>query len=397
MPSEGMIEGRVLSPTHVPRALVIRIEAAAESPEQSEEYLDELLFLVRSAGYEVAEAISYSWRRPDAATFLTRGRVEEIRTLLKEKGSSIDFVLIDAEVSPVQVRNLEKIWEKPVTDREGLILEIFARNARTAQAKAQVELAKLEYELPRLAHQWTHLSRERGGIGLRGGGGEQQLEIDRRKMRQRIARLREQLREFGKQAAIRREGRDPLPRVALVGYTNVGKSTLMRLITKAPVLVENRLFATLDTTTRRVVLNGVPFLLSDTVGFIRKLPPKLLQAFHTTLAEVREADLLLLVVDASSPGYVEQIRTVERTLERIGAGDIPILLVMNKMDRLSPEERELVEESWRAQSPYPVVFISATQKENIEELYENITKLLRALPRFRDRSGWGRPEFSMGS
>lgn len=365
-----------------PRALIVRIEGIGESPEQSEEYLEELLFLVRSAGYQITEARTFGWRRPDPATFLTSGRVEEIGQLLQEKGDRIDFVLVDADISPVQVRNLEKAWGKPVTDREGLILEIFARNARTAQAKAQVELARLEYELPRLAHQWTHLSRERGGIGLRGGGGEQQLEIDRRKMRQRIARLRDQLREYEKQAAVRRDQRDPLPRVALVGYTNVGKSTLMRLITKAPVLVEDRLFATLDTTTRRVVLDRTPFLLSDTVGFIRKLPPRLLQAFHTTLAEVREADLLLLVVDASSPGYLEQIRTVERTLEAIGAGEIPILLVMNKMDRLPPEQRELVEEGWRAQSPYPVVFISAAERDNIDALYTAIIQLLRALPRF---------------
>ncbi|MEN3040799.1 MAG: GTPase HflX [Bacteroidia bacterium] len=371
--------------TAIPRALVIRVEGLGESPEQSEEYMEELLFLVRSAGYEVAEAINFGWRRPDPATFLTSGRVEEIRARLAETKETIDFVLVDAEVSPVQVRNLEKAWNKPVVDREGLILEIFARSARTAQAKAQVELARLEYELPRLTHQWTHLSRERGGIGLRGGGGEQQLEIDRRKMRQRIARLRETLREFEQQAKVRREGRHPLPRVALVGYTNVGKSTLMRLITKAPVLVENRLFATLDTTTRRVVLKGVPFLLSDTVGFIRKLPPKLLQAFHTTLAEVREADLLLLVVDASSPGYVEQIRIVERTLETIGAGHIPLLLVMNKMDRLSPEQRELVEEGWRAQSPYPTIFISATERDNIDQLYETIVNMLRSLPDFDKR------------
>ncbi|MCS7297099.1 MAG: GTPase HflX [Bacteroidia bacterium] len=367
------------------RGLVIRVEGISEGPEQSEEYLEELLFLVRSAGYEVARAISFGWRRPDPATFLTSGRVEEVKGILAQQSEKIDFVLVDAEVSPVQVRNLEKAWGKPVVDREGLILEIFARSARTAQAKAQVELARLEYELPRLAHQWTHLSRERGGIGLRGGGGEQQLEIDRRKMRERIARLRKVLREFERQAEIRRKGRDSLPRVALVGYTNVGKSTLMRLITKAPVLVEDRLFATLDTTTRKVVLSDMPFLLSDTVGFIRKLPPNLLQAFHTTLAEVREADLLLLVVDASSPGYIEQIRTVERTLETIGAGDIPILVVMNKMDRLSPQQRELVEESWRAQSPYPTVFISAAQRENIEALYSAIINLLRSFLRFQGR------------
>ncbi|RMF47224.1 MAG: GTPase HflX, partial [Bacteroidetes bacterium] len=291
------------------RALVLHIEGRDESPEQSEEYVEELVFLTRSAGYEVAGVQTYSWRRPDPATFLTPGRVAEIRSHLEAQKNLIDFVLVDADLSPVQVRNLENAWEKPVTDREGLILEIFARNARTAQAKTQVELARLQYELPRLAHRWTHLSRERGGIGLRGGGGEQQLETDRRKIRNQIARLRQKLKAFAQQAAVRRDRRDTLPRVALVGYTNVGKSTLLRLITKAPVLVADRFFATLDTTTRRVVLDGVPFLLSDTVGFIRKLPPTLLQAFHTTLAEVREADLLLLLVDISSPGYLEQLRT----------------------------------------------------------------------------------------
>lgn len=361
------------------RAFIVRIEGPTESPEQSEEYLEELLFLVRSAGHEIAAVQTYRWRRPDPATFLTPGRVEEIRTQLQAQKDAVDFVLVDADLSPVQVRNLENAWEKPVTDREGLILEIFARNARTAQAQAQVELARLQYELPRLAHRWTHLSRERGGIGLRGGGGEQQLEADRRKIRAQIARLRQRLKEFARQAAVRRDRRDSLPRVALVGYTNVGKSTLMRLITKAPVLVADRLFATLDTTTRRVVLEGMPFLLSDTVGFIRKLPPTLLEAFHTTLAEVREADLLLLVADLSSPGYIEQIRTVERTLETIGAADIPILLVMNKIDRLPPDQRELVEQSWLAQTRYPTVFVSATQKEGLPTLYQTLVSLLRQI------------------
>ncbi|GIV22438.1 MAG: GTPase HflX [Bacteroidia bacterium] len=358
------------------RALIVRIEGPAESPEQSEEYLEELLFLTRSAGYAVMHVFTYGWRRPDPATFLTKGRVQEVQAYIEVHKDAIDFILVDAELSAVQVRNLEKAWGKPVTDREGLILEIFARNARTAQAKAQVELARLEYELPRLAHQWTHLSRERGGIGLRGGGGEQQLEADRRKIRKQITQLRLKLKEYAKQAAIRREKRETLPRVALVGYTNVGKSTLMQLITKAPVLVADRLFATLDTTTRKVVLQGVPFLLSDTVGFIRKLPPNLLQAFLTTLAEVKEADLLLLVVDASSPGYLEQLRTVERTLETIGAADIPILLVMNKIDRLTPEQRELLETTWHAQSPYPTVFVSAATKENLHKLYAQIVTLL---------------------
>ncbi|MEN2992692.1 MAG: GTPase HflX [Bacteroidia bacterium] len=366
------------------RALVVRIEGADESPEQKEEYLDELLFLVRSAGHTITHVFTYSWRSPDPATFLTKGRVEEVQRFLEAQGGSVDFVLVDADLSPVQVRNLEERWNKPVTDREGLILDIFARNARTAQAKAQVALARLEYELPRLAHRWTHLSRERGGIGLRAGGGEQQLEIDRRKVREQIKRLRRQLTHIQRQAQVRRAGRSALPRVALVGYTNVGKSSLMRLITKAPVLVADRLFATLDTTTRRVTLDGLTFLLSDTVGFIRKLPPRLLEAFYTTLEEVREADLLLLVVDASSPGYLEQLHTVERTLERIGAAHIPILVVMNKIDRLSPAQRELVEVSWRAQSPYPTVFVSATQRENIETLYQELVRLLRALPKVQE-------------
>jgi len=365
------------------RALVVRIEGPAESPEQSEEYLEELLFLTRSAGHAVVHTFTYGWRRPDPGTFLTKGRVQEVQAYIEAHKDAIDFILVDAELSAAQVRNLEKAWGKPVTDREGLILEIFARNARTAQAKAQVELARLEYELPRLAHQWTHLSRERGGIGLRGGGGEQQLEADRRKIRKQITQLRLKLKEYAKQAAIRREKRETLPRVALVGYTNVGKSTLMQLITKAPVLVADRLFATLDTTTRKVVLHGVPFLLSDTVGFIRKLPPNLLQAFLTTLAEVKEADLLLLVVDASSPGYLEQLRTVERTLETIGAADIPILLVMNKIDRLTPEQRELLETTWHAQSPYPTVFVSATTRENIPELYAQIVTLLQQITQLK--------------
>jgi len=360
---------------------VLRIEEIAESPEEAEENLEELRFLVESAGYVVGATYTYRWRRPDPATYLTKGRIEEVKALLQ--AGSYDAVLIDAPVSPVQVRNLEKAWEKPVLDREGLILQIFARNARTAQAKAQVELAQLEYELPRLAHRWTHLSRERGGIGLRGGGGEQQIEIDRRKIRERIARLRRTLAEYQKQAAIRRERREMLLRVTLVGYTNVGKSTIMRLISKAPVLVEDRLFATLDTTTRKVVLQGIPFLLSDSVGFIRKLPPALLEAFHTTLEEVREADLLLLVVDASSPGYLQQIRVVERTLEKIGAGEIPILIVMNKIDRLSSDALDLLEKSWQAQTRYPTVFISALSKIGLDTFYQTLVRMLQEIHRRR--------------
>jgi GTP-binding protein HflX len=366
------------------RFFVVRIEEPAESPEEAEENLAELCFLVESAGYQVGATQAYGWRRPDPATYLTKGRVEEIKSRLSQ--GTYDAVLVDAPVSPVQVRNLEKAWEKPVLDREGLILQIFARNARTAQAKAQVELAQLEYELPRLTHRWTHLSRERGGIGLRGGGGEQQIEIDRRKIRQRLARLRRLLAEYQKQAAIRRERRENLLRVSLVGYTNVGKSTLMRLLSKAPVLVENRLFATLDTTSRKIVLDGLPILLSDTVGFIRKLPPNLLEAFHTTLEEVREADLLLLVVDASSPNYLQQIRIVERTLEKIGAGNIPILIVMNKIDRLSPDALDLLEKSWQAQTRYPTVFLSATHKVGLDAFYQTLTALLREVQRHRQNT-----------
>ena len=363
------------------RFFVVRIEEPAESPEEAEENLAELCFLVESAGYAIGATQAYGWRRPDPATYLTKGRVEEVKSRLHQ--GRYDAVLVDAPVSPVQVRNLEKAWEKPVLDREGLILQIFARNARTAQAKAQVELAQLEYELPRLTHRWTHLSRERGGIGLRGGGGEQQIEIDRRKIRQRLSRLRRLLAEYQKQAAIRRERREMLLRISLVGYTNVGKSTLMRLLSKAPVLVENRLFATLDTTSRKIVLDGLPILLSDTVGFIRKLPPNLLEAFHTTLEEVREADLLLLVVDAGSPNYLQQIRIVERTLEKIGAGNIPILLVMNKIDRLSPDALDLLEKSWQAQTRYPTVFISAAQKIGLDTFYQILTALLREIQRRR--------------
>jgi len=371
------------------RALLVGLLHRQVTRAELEDQLQELEALVRSAGADVVGVYWQERPTPDAATYIGRGKVAELATIIEQQ--HVSTVVFDQELTPAQVRNLERIWNVKVLDRAGVILHIFAERARTQEAKVQVELAQLQYLLPRLSRLWTHLSKQVGGIGTRGPG-ETQLETDRRLIRQRIQRLQRKLHEITQQRQQRRRGREELPRFALVGYTNAGKSTLMRLITKAPVLVDDRLFATLDTTTRRVVLNGIPFLLSDTVGFIRKLPPKLLQAFHTTLAEVREADLLLLVVDASSPGYIEQIRTVERTLEAIGAGDIPVILVMNKMDRLPPDQRELVEESWRAQSPYPTVFISATKKENIDVLYRMIVETLQALPRFRERIRSSRQE-----
>lgn len=356
-------------------ALVIALQLPGESWEVTQENAEEMRFLAESAGYHVVDMQVYRWRTPDPATFLTRGRIERLAAHLPKEG----VVFVDAELSPVQVRNLETFWNLPVTDRTGLILEIFARNARSAQAQAQVQLAKLQYELPRLTHKWTHLSRERGGIGMRAGGGEQQLEADRRKIRHQIAHLRQKIALYEKQAHLRRKHRENIPRVALVGYTNVGKSTLFNLITKSDVLVADRLFATLDTTVRRVTTERGTILFSDTVGFIRKLPHMLIAAFRSTLAEVREADLLLHVIDSSSPNYLLQIRNVENTLAEIQAGEIPMILVFNKIDKLSAEDLELFQHSWRARAWNPVVFISAAHRIGIQDLYDTIFRQLHEL------------------
>jgi GTP-binding protein HflX len=328
---------------------------------------------------------------PDPRSFVGSGKLQEIKKYVNDK--HIDLAVFDDELSPSQLRNIERELKCKILDRNNLILDIFARRARTAHAKTQVELAQYEYLLPRLTRMWTHLERQKGGIGLRGPG-EREIETDRRIIRDRIALLKNKLKDIDKQMATQRKGRGSMVRVALVGYTNVGKSTLMNLISKSEVFAENKLFATLDTTVRKVVLENLPFLMSDTVGFIRKLPHSLIESFKSTLDEVREADLLLHIVDISHPDFEEHIRTVNETLEEIKAEDKPILLVFNKIDAYSYREKEEDDpspktkenfsltdwkRSWMARDGYPAVFISAKKKTNIDELRNILYDKVRAI------------------
>ena len=301
------------------------------------EYLEELVFLADTAGISGDKKFIQRVDKPDKATYIRSGKLEEIAAYCEENG--VKYVIFDDELTGMQQRNIEKVIKCAfVIDRTSLILEIFSQRAKTAYAKMQVELAKYNYMLPRLAGMWTHLERQRGGIGARGGMGETQIEIDRRIVRERIAKLKEQLKKVDKQMATQRSNRGELVRLSLVGYTNVGKSTLMNLLSKSEVFAENKLFATLDTTVRKVVIGNVPFLLSDTVGFIRKLPTQLIEAFKSTLDEVREADVLIHVVDISHPDYEEQMEIVENTLRDIAAIDKPIYVIFNKIDNYEAEE-----------------------------------------------------------
>lgn len=354
------------------------------------EYLDELQFLAETAGATGDRKFIQRVDRPDKATYIRSGKLEEIAQYCEE--NHIDYVIFDDELTGMQQRNIERVIKtSAVIDRTSLILEIFSQRAKTSYAKMQVELARLNYMLPRLAGMWTHLERQRGGMGTRGGMGETQIEIDRRIVRERISRLKEQLRKVDRQMAVQRSNRGSLVRLALVGYTNVGKSTLMNLLSKSDVFAENKLFATLDTTVRKVVIGNVPFLLSDTVGFIRKLPTQLIEAFKSTLDEVREADILVHVVDISHPGYEEQIEVVEKTLRDIAAGDKPIYLVFNKTDAytynpydefsLTPKTRENmtlqeVKDLWIGERKVPCIFISAKTRDNITKLREDIYKMV---------------------
>jgi GTP-binding protein HflX len=351
-----------------------------QEEKQAMEYLEELEFLADTAGAEVLKKFTQKLDVPNVSTFVGPGKLEEIGNYMKVVEA--DTVIFDDELTPTQLRNIERRLECKVLDRTNLILDIFARRAKTAHAKTQVELAQYQYLLPRLTRMWTHLERQRGGIGLRGPG-ETQIETDRRIILDKIARLKEQLKKIDKQKATQRKNRGKLVRVALVGYTNVGKSTLMNLLSKSDVFAENKLFATLDTTVRKVVVVNLPFLLADTVGFIRKLPHDLVESFKSTLDEVREADVLVHVVDISHPGFEEQIETVNNTLKEIDSGDKPNVYVFNKIDAfshihkdeddLSPKTKENFtldewKNSWMAKNNLPAVFISATQKENIDEL-----------------------------
>ncbi len=372
------------------RAVLVGVITPGEKPEQTKEYLDELAFLVQTAGGVVEKNFTQKMLKPDRATFVGTGKLEEIQAYVKAE--EIDIVVFDDELSPSQLRNIERELQVKILDRSNLILDIFAGRAQTAQAKTQVELAQLQYLLPRLTRLWTHLERQKGGIGMRGPG-ETQIESDRRMILEKISLLKERLKLIDRQNETQRKNRTQLIRVALVGYTNVGKSTIMNMLSKSDVFAENKLFATLDTTVRKVVIENVPFLLSDTVGFIRKLPHHLVECFKSTLDEVREADILVHVVDVSHPNFEDQIHTVNETLNDLGARDKDTIMIFNKIDAyVTPEvdEFNLEEEaapltladfkkSWMAHNNAPAIFISATKKENIEEfkslLYEKVKAL----------------------
>ena len=356
------------------------------------EYLDELEFLVDTAGGQAIQRFTQKLDRPEPSTFIGKGKFEEVTQYVEE--NEVSLVVFDDELSPSQHRNLERAMKCRVIDRSNLILDIFAQRARTAHARTQVELAQYQYLLPRLAGMWTHLERQRGGIGLRGPG-EKEIETDRRIVRDKIALLKEKLKQIDKQKATQRSNRGSLVRVALVGYTNVGKSTIMNLLSKSEVFAEDKLFATLDTTVRKVVVGNLPFLLSDTVGFIRKLPHHLIESFKSTLDEVRESDILVHVVDLSHPGFEEQITVVKETLNEITGGEEKTtIMVFNKIDKytfvekeaddLQPPTRENIsleemQQTWMGKANAPSIFISAKEKTNLEALrrmlYDHVVEI----------------------
>jgi GTPase len=378
--------------SHIEKAVLVGLIDQYQDETTLKEYLDELAFLAETAGAQEVKRFTQRLEKPDVRSFVGKGKLEEIRKFVSD--NNIDLVIFDDELSPSQLRNIENEIKKKIHDRNSLILEIFAQRAQTAHAKAQVELAQLEYMLPRLTRMWTHLERQRGGTGTRGGAGEKEIETDRRIVRVKIARLKEKLKEIDKQKATQRKSRGNMVRVSLVGYTNVGKSTIMNMLSKSEVFAENKLFATLDTTVRKVVIGNLPFLLSDTVGFIRKLPHQLVESFKSTLDEVRESDLLLHVVDISHPKFADQVKVVNETLHEIGIKDKPVITVFNKTDLYTPRtEGEFdftgneqlnysiddLRKSWMAKNTGQCVFISAINKENTDELketiYENVKKI----------------------
>lgn len=388
-----MQETKPTTPTDLSQtAVLVALVNEQQDEAQVKEYLDELEFLAETAGVRTLKRFTQRLANPNARTFVGEGKLAEIALYVEE--NEVDFVIFDDELSPSQIRNLDKVFSRKIYDRTSLILEIFAQRAKTAYAKTQVELAQCQYLLPRLAGMWTHLERQRGGTGTRGGAGEREIETDRRIVRNRISRLKEQLSKIDKQMAVQRSNRGQLVRVALVGYTNVGKSTIMNLISKSDVFAENKLFATLDTTVRKVVLDNLPFLLSDTVGFIRKLPHQLVESFKSTLDEVREADLLLHVVDISHSNFEEQIAVVKETLQEIGASDKPVFLIFNKIDAytyipkdeddLTPatkENRTLddLKNSWIAKANTPCIFISARERINIDKFRKDLYGMVREI------------------
>jgi len=373
------------------RCVLVAVATSEVKLEKVEEYLDELAFLVETAGGETKKRFIQKLNMPDSRLYVGSGKMEEIAEYVR--AGEIDMVVFDDELSPSQLRNIEKELQCKILDRTNLILDIFAKRAKTAHAKTQVELAQYQYLLPRLTGLWTHLERQRGGIGMRGPG-ETEIETDRRIIRDRISLLKKRLVQIDKQMATQRKNRGKLLRLALVGYTNVGKSTIMNMLSKSEIFAENKLFATLDTTVRKVVVHNLPFLLADTVGFIRKLPHGLVESFKSTLDEVREADVLLHVVDISHPEFEDQIKIVNETLAEINSNDKPMIMVFNKIDAytfvekeeddLTPSTKENISldemmNSWMAKENMPCIFISAKFKENHHEfrqlIYDQIKKI----------------------
>lgn len=377
-------------------AVLIGVITDDQSEEQAKEYIEELEFLARTSGAETKRKFLQRISRPNSKTYIGSGKVNEIKDYINR--NDVDIAIFDDELSPSQLRNLEREFEIKVLDRNNLILDIFASRARTSHAKTQVELAQYEYLLPRLTRMWTHLDRIKGGIGMRGPG-ETQIETDRRIIKEKISLLLKKLEKIDKQMAVQRSNRGQLVRVALVGYTNVGKSTLMNLLSKSELFAENKLFATLDTTVRKVVIDNLPFLVSDTVGFIRKLPHQLIESFKSTLDEVREADILLHVVDISHPNFEEQYHVVNETIAEIEGGqtDKPSIVVFNKVDAYNPKPDEIgfhpegkkfalaeLRKTWMAKlNADDCIFISAIEKTNIEELKEVLYKEAKSIFQIR--------------
>ncbi|EON79127.1 GTP-binding protein HflX [Lunatimonas lonarensis] len=373
------------------KAILVALIHQQDTDRLIQDHLDELALLTETLGATTVHRFTQRLEKPDVKTFVGSGKLEEIKSYIEF--FDVKIVIFDDDLSPSQMRNLENELKIKVYDRSLLILDIFLQRAQTAQAKTQVELARFQYLLPRLTRMWTHLERQRGGTSTRGGAGEKEIETDKRDIRAKITLLKEKLQKIEKQGITQRKGREGIVRVAMVGYTNVGKSTLMRLMTKADVLAENKLFATVDSTVRKVVLDNFPFLLSDTVGFIRKLPTHLIESFKSTLAEIKEADLLVHVVDVSHPSFEDQINVVNQTLNELGAGDKPVILAFNKIDIAPkmPEEAEMMEmseieveeagyidfekleQSYAKKSPIKPVFMAAESGLNVEEFRKVLT------------------------
>jgi GTP-binding protein HflX len=373
------------------KAVLVGVITSRQTEEQSTEYLDELEFLATTAGAKVYGRKVQRLDVPNPKTFLGSGKIEELKMFIE--ANELDIAIFDDELSPAQLRNIEKVIEIKILDRTNLILDIFAQRAQTSYARTQVELAQYQYLLPRLTKMWTHLQKQKGGIGMKGPG-ETEIETDRRNIRDRISLLKKKLGSIDKQMAVQRKNRGGMIRVALVGYTNVGKSTMMNLLSKSDVFAENKLFATLDTTVRKVVIENLPFLLTDTVGFIRKLPTQLVESFKSTLDEVREADLLIHIVDISHKNFEEHIESVNQTLEEINSSNKPSILIFNKIDNytyVEKDEDDLTErkvennsledwkKTWMAKMGNKVLFVSATKKENIDEMKQLMYNTIRKI------------------